>query len=393
MNELEKQAMTNEASHALMKWLARWAKSAGVGPHVYIVGGSVRNFAMDQSLPIKDLDIVVDSVSLGHNSEWVAKSLMKAIPAKCTLTLNNYGVAILHVNEDFLIDGHNFKNETLEIASARTESYGGSGGKGYKPSDVQPANIKQDMLRREFNFNTLMWRLIDLSDGPDKAEIIDLTGCGLDDLKNRRMRCPGNDPDRTFSDDPSRLLRVIKFLTKYHLHPDADTLASIKRNAHKLKNIPAPAIATILVNLLDDPTAKQALQEMKKLGLLDVISEIAHSDPAFKATLIHWSHGQKLDLLFHMLDLGVPIDDRVKFLSADQQGHLRMIMPKLHNPEDFLATLKQPGKAADYPALIKEFNLKGPQINKLTVLSRDFLLAHPVLAEHGLTEALRRALQ
>jgi len=238
-------AMTNAASVALMKFLSGVAARLGVGQHVYVVGGAVRNFVLGE--PVKDVDIVIDSVALGgKDSAWFAKELTKAIPTQTSLVTNNYGVAILTIKGDWEVGGVNLKGEDIEIANARKESYGGEAGKGYKPDAVEPATIAEDICRREFNFNCLMWRLLDLAEGPDKAEIIDLTGCGLRDLQEGVARCP-RDPDIVFADDPSRMVRLVRFVVRYGFKIPPDVEAAVRRNAHRLKDMPSSALSNLLV--------------------------------------------------------------------------------------------------------------------------------------------------
>lgn len=257
---------------------------------------------------------------------------------------------------------------------------------------IEPAFVANGVVVH----NTMLWRLLDLAHGPDKAEIIDLTGCGLQDLRERRMRCP-RDPDIVFSDDPTRLLRAVKFLNKYDLQPTPDTEASIKRNAHKLKSAPYNAIADLLIRtLLVEPTAKKALIEMKRLGLLDVVAEMVEENKAFKATLANWAGDQRLRLLFELLDLGFPVAARFTFLSPVQQARVKELSFSLPETEveHLLELLKQPGKGLDIPTLVTEFGLAGKQIGQLTDLSRELLLAYPELARSRdrLTNAVRHRL-
>jgi len=243
-----------------MKFLSGVARRLGVGNDTYIVGGAVRNFTLDPTglkYPIKDLDIVIDPVSVGRKdaSDWFAKQLSENIPAETKIVTNNYGVAILSVVGEWVLDGQSMRGEVIEIANARKESYGGGdsekdSGKGYKPHMVEPATIYEDIKRREFTMNYLLWRLYDLADGPDKAEILDLGGCGLRDLKEGVLRCP-SDPDKTFSDDPSRLLRLCRFSVKYGFKIPPEIVESARRNAHKLKNIPPSALSNLLIKILE----------------------------------------------------------------------------------------------------------------------------------------------
>jgi len=391
-----KEASAHKKSIALMKFLSNAAQKLGVGRHVYVVGGAVRNFVIDQ--PIKDLDIVLDSVALkGRDSEWFAKQLQGLIPAKSSLQTNQYGVAILSVSESWMLDGADLQGEVIEIANARKESYGGSEGKGYKPHMVEPSTVQEDVIRREFTFNTLLWRLADLANGPDKAEIIDMTGCGLKDLKDGVMRCP-SDPDKTFSDDPSRLFRVVKFMVKYNFKLDPLVEKAVKRNAHKLKQAPPAALAKILVqDILHSNQAKPTLELLKKLGLLDVVAEIMEKDKMFKQTLVNWAARDATILfLFDLMDIGLPMTARFSFLSKEQVDRLRLIALDMPHKEawDFVDLLKQPGRMIDTHALSEEFDLQGRDIRKIMDAGREVLLSHPGLRNKSkvLTDKVRKML-
>lgn len=382
-------ASTHRKSVALMKFLSKVARRAGVGDHVYVVGGAVRNWVIDQ--PIKDIDVMIDSVALGgKDSEWFAKQLQRAIPAATSLVTNQYGVAILTVSGPWVLDGEDLKGEVIEIANARKESYGGTGGKGYKPSEVVPATAEEDVARREFTFNTLMWRLSQLADGPDKAEIVDLTGCGMRDLQEGVMRCP-SDPDKTFSDDPTRMLRAIKFLVKYGFRISGEVEDSIRRNAQKIKQAPQNAISTLLIDtILKEPrTARKALSEMQRLGLLDIISEMVHEDQAFRSTMQNWAGDQRLLFLFDMLDVGLPLDSNIRFLDPSQQARLREVAMGMEEgePEEYLAALRQPGRALQdkkfLPQLAGSLGIRGkemgPFMNQIQDFMREALLDDPTL--------------
>jgi len=364
---------------ALMKWLSEATRKLGVGRDTYVVGGAVRNFVIDR--PIKDIDIVIDSVAAGRDSEWLAKSLAKLMPTQTNLTTNQYGVAILTVKGDWELDGHNLKGEVLEIANARKESYGGAGGKGYKPSDVVPATIEEDVYRREFRFNTLLWRMLDLAQGPDKAEIIDLTGCGLKDLQQGVLQCP-RDPDVVFGDDPTRMLRAIKFTGKYGFKIPPDLARSIQKNAPKMKRMPWEAIATILVeNVLNEPTARKSLKQMRDLGLLQVVSEMIQEQKAFASYMAgQLRKNRKVQLLLDLMELGVPAKTPISFLDRKGQQRLREItvgMPE-EKASKFVDLLIKP--PVDNREVIEKLNLQGAQRGEIMPLARNLILKDPNLA-------------
>lgn len=383
-------------SVALMKFLSKITIRLGVGEHTYVVGGAVRNFVL--GLPAKDLDIVFDSVAAGkgRDSEWFAKQVQNAIPTSVNLTTNQYGVAILTVKGSWILDGEDMQGEVIEIANARKESYGGAEGKGFKPHMVEPATVEEDVVRREFTFNTLLWRMLDLANGPDRAEILDLTGRGLKDLKDGIMATP-KDPDIVFSDDPTRLLRAIKFVAKYGFKIPPDLAASIKRNAPKMKNAPWEAIGTLLVeNVLAESTVRESLKMMKSLGLLDVIAEMIQESKPFQAYMSGQLRNHKVQVLMDLMDLGVSgFKTPLTFLSPAQLERLRILTVGWPSgqAESFLAVLTQP--PIDTMAFIKEFKLEGKDRSLPQQAARDVLLEDPDLASNpeGLQEATGRKLQ
>lgn len=392
MEEQAKKASSQAAQIALMKFLSRLAKRLGVEDHVYVVGGAVRNFVLQH--PIKDIDVVVDSVALkGKDSEWFATQLGQAIPTNVNLTTNQYGVAILTVKGSWVLDGQEMQGEVIEIANARKESYGG-GGKGYKPDEVVPATIEEDVLRREFSFNTLLWRLRDLTHGPDKAEILDLTGCGLRDLQEGNIRCP-RDPDIVFSDDPTRMLRLIRFVNRYGFKVPPDVAASVRRNAGKMKHTPWEAIAKLFVNnILNEPTAPQAIRQMKSLGLLDVIAEMVTEQKPFSAYLARELRDRNVRLLLDLLDLGITDPTPLRFLTPAQQARLRRITTPMPSDEAdaFASYLEKP--PLNNPSLIQEYQLYAQQRALPIQLAREALLDNPSLMgdDMALDMAVRRRL-
>lgn len=391
-------AASHVRSVALMKFLSMVARREGVAEHIYVVGGAVRNHLLN--VPIKDIDVVVDSVSLGNgrDSEWFAKKVAEAIPTATNLTTNQYGVAILTIKGSWVVDGEDLEGEVIEIANARKESYEGAGGKGkgYKPTDVSPATITEDVYRREFTFNTLLWRLLDLANGPDKAEIIDITGLGRSHLEEKLISTP-MDPDKTFSDDPTRQLRILKFLLRYNLKVSPEVVASVKRNAHKLKNMPWEAVAKILVgDILNSPQAMKGIRVMRDLGILDVLVEMIRELPPFSTYLARQlaQGNHSIELLLELADLGVA-GRVISFLDAGQRARFKSLTSGMNHQEarQLLESLNSP--KLESSTLIEEFNLQGRDRGILIPYAREAILDDPSLAMDpaGLTDAIRRKLQ
>lgn len=309
----------NDKSMALIRWLSEQTRRLRVADHVYVVGGAVRNFVLNE--PIKDVDVMVDAINSRLDSLKLAEALAQHIPSS-SVTINNYGVAIINVssNSSWSIGGHSFAGEVIEIANSRKESYGS----GYKPEDVEPASIEEDMYRREFTFNTLMWRLSEVANGVDKAEIIDLTGCGVRDLQNMQMVCPSN-PDKTFRDDPSRMVRAVKFLVKYGFSIPPQTRKAIERNARWLKKVPSSALSALLLGSVLNREAyiPKALSEMEALGLLDDVKTRLITEKPFRRAFENWAKNIGVLAILDIMDMGLPFSTPLSQFSKEQQIKVR----------------------------------------------------------------------
>ena len=408
-----KQADADHAtSIALMKWLSKQTKSLGIAQHVYIVGGAVRNFVLDQ--PIKDIDMVVDTLALrgDRDSEWVAQRLAQRIPGSAMpkIHTSNLGVSTIKITGDWLLDGNQMKGKDIDIANAREEEYAVDPATGeytgHKPIKVSPTTMEIDVSRREFTFNTLMWSLMSVADGPDKAEIIDITGCGLRDLKNREMRCP-SDPDETFAQDPTRIIRTIKFAFKYGMKLPPDVKAAAKRQVKGLKRIPSKAWTVLQTIVFDNPQYKKALDVMADLGVTDVLAEMMQSNKQFRSTLGKYSQGRGLAYMFDLMDVGIPVDEPLKFLDADQRKRLREVTTGMDRDDAmaYLEALKNPGKVYDrkfIPTLANSLGYGGKQMRNfmqtVTPLGREALLRDPSLMDNSsalmreVEQAAKRAL-
>lgn len=393
--------MSSTRATALMKFLSALARRMGVAEHVYVVGGAVRNHLMGEAP--KDVDLVVDSIALGggKTADWFAQQVARVIPVATNLTTNQYGVAILTVKEDWFPegeDGPNLVGEQIEIANARKESYDGAGGKGmgYKPTDVSPATITEDVYRREFTFNTLLWRLLDLAEGPDKAEIIDITGLGRQHLEERLIQTP-LDPDKTFSDDPTRMLRILKFMLRYNLKISPEVEASVKRNAHKLKNMPWEPVGNILVdNILSSRNARRGLVVLRDLGLLQVLVEMIQANKPFSAFLTKQlgNGNHPMELLLDLADVNIDLKT-LGFLTAAQKEEFREIVSEADPAwaRALFEALRTP--QIHSMALIEEFHLEGRDRGILTPMAREELLKNPSLMSDAdsLTLAVRQRVQ
>jgi hypothetical protein len=387
-----KKASNEDATLALTKWLSRATKNLGVAQHVYVVGGAVRNYLLNK--PIKDIDIVIDSISVGHDSEWLANQLAIAIPTTTRIVTNDYGVAILTVTGEWDLDGIPMKGEVIEIANAREESYDKTSDSEYlyKPTSVKPVKIEDDLKRREFTFNTLLWRLADLEEGHDKAEVLDLLGTGKADLEAGLMRTPV-DPDITFSDDPTRMLRAIKFITKYDFKLPDDVRESILRNKNKLTRVPPAALSNILQHdILEGPNPPKSIELLKELGIIDGLKEVLKDSkqPSVKQlrntleAIIARSDASTIPGYMSLdWDLRTPAD----FLSKEEKLQLLDALKTFSNSQEansFLTRLKKPKINIVFDELRTPAKDRGLIVNQ----ARKLLLANPLQTDEELASSL-----
>lgn len=339
MSKFYKRASAEEdASYALMGFLVKLAEKAGsfvnssgetirISDHIYVVGGAVRNYVIGQ--PVKDVDVVIDSITTStrrrkRDAAWFATLIENAAsPVKFGREENNYGVVLLKVKSDWIVDGKNLKGEDIEIVTARSESYTSGG---YKPTEVKPATIEEDAKRREFTFNTLLWSLGDLSDngGPGEEIITDPLGVGLRDLKKNIIDTP-LDPKQTFEDDASRMVRAMKFKFKYGFDIAPRVQEAIEKNPEFIRNVPHSQLYAILTTtVLNQERYKQALEEMKQSGLLSEIIRIANEEKAFGTSLLNWAKKEKdYVYLFELIDYGFPFKSFPSFLDESQRRVFR----------------------------------------------------------------------
>lgn len=205
----------------------------------FLVGGAVRDHLL--GLPFAgDLDIVIEGDALE-----VAKLMTERAGATDPQVYPRFGTAMVHLG-----------GQKIEFASARSESYDENSRKPH----AKPATLLEDMSRRDFTVNALM---LDLN----TLEPVDLLGSGLDDLKAKILRTP-LDPEKTFSDDPLRMLRAVRFRHKLGFEYADGLREAIKKMAFRLEIISAERIAEEVCQMLKRPSAADAMQDLHDLDLL-----------------------------------------------------------------------------------------------------------------------------
>ena len=215
-----------------------------LGLECYVVGGYVRDLFLER--PSKDIDVVVVGSGI-RMAEALAERLGRGAHVA---VFKNFGTAQLK-----------WKGTEVEFVGARKESYTHDS---RKPI-VEDGTLEDDQNRRDFTINALAVCLNQARLG----ELVDPFG-GLEDLKEKTIRTP-LDPDVTFSDDPLRMMRAIRFATQLKFYIDDDTFASLTRMAGRIAIISRERIADELNKIILSPQPSRGLVDLERSGLLELI--------------------------------------------------------------------------------------------------------------------------
>lgn len=203
---------------------------------VYLAGGAVRDELLGHG--IKDIDFVVDLPDGGIKfATWVCKKLGIYKPQANPTVFPKFGTAKFNLRK-IKYKGYDLSGVDVECVMPRREKYVS----GSRKPEVTDGNLLDDVERRDFTVNSL---LKNLSNG----EILDLTGQGRTDIQRGVVQTP-LDPNVIFSDDPLRMLRAIRFATKYSWKLPLFMIRSIKENAPKLSLISAERIQSEINKML-----------------------------------------------------------------------------------------------------------------------------------------------
>jgi putative nucleotidyltransferase with HDIG domain len=232
--------MKKHLTQPIFKELSTLAKKTGV--EAYVIGGYVRDIFLGR--PSKDLDILVIGQGIPF-AEEVGKQL------KCKVSVfKNFGTAMLR-----------YQDLEIEFVGARKESYRSDS---RKPI-VENGTLADDQLRRDFTINALAISLNEESFG----ELLD-PFCGLADLEQKLIRTPQN-PLETFSDDPLRMMRAIRFASQLNFSIDEEALSAIKTLVERMRIVSQERITDELNKIILSPTPSIGFNYLFDTGLLHLI--------------------------------------------------------------------------------------------------------------------------
>jgi poly(A) polymerase len=212
----------------------------------YVIGGWVRDCILKRDHPDKDIDIVV----IGSGIDIARKTARKINPRIKVTVFKNFGTAMFK-NDDY----------ELEFVGARKESYD----RGSRKPVVEDGTLEDDQKRRDFTINALAVSLSKDTFG----ELLDPFG-GVDDLKKKIIRTPLN-PDKTFSDDPLRMMRAIRFATQLNFTIEEKTFNSIKENIDRISIVSPERIVVELNKIIMCDHPSRGFNLLEKSGILKII--------------------------------------------------------------------------------------------------------------------------
>jgi tRNA nucleotidyltransferase (CCA-adding enzyme) len=211
----------------------------------YVIGGFVRDILLDRNHK-KDIDIV----AVGSGIELALK-VSELLPNQPKVQVfKNYGTAMLR-----------YKEMDIEFVGARKESYTHDS----RNPLVEIGTLKDDQERRDFTINAMAFSL----NFENFGELVDPFN-GVADLENKILKTPLN-PDITYSDDPLRMMRAIRFATQLNFEIESESLSSIAKNKDRINIISGERIVDELNKILSSDKPSIGFLHLYQTGLLDLI--------------------------------------------------------------------------------------------------------------------------
>ncbi len=229
--------------HKIFKTISKSAKELQLD--AYVIGGFVRDLILQRGTH-KDIDIV--AIGSGIN---LAKQVSKNLPNNPKVQIfKTYGTAMLR-----------FEDIEIEFVGARKESYN----KDSRNPVVENGTLQDDQNRRDFTINALA---LDLSE-ENFGDLLDPFN-GIRDLENKIIRTPLN-PDITYSDDPLRMMRAIRFASQLNFNIEEKSLKAITKNSHRIEIITKERIVVEINKILESKIPSVGFLLLEQTGLLDYI--------------------------------------------------------------------------------------------------------------------------
>ena len=214
----------------------------------FVVGGYVRDFYLGR--PSTDIDVVVVGSGIG-----LAEELGRELRTKVSV-YKTFGTAALRT-----------RGVEVEFVGARKESYV----RDSRKPQVEAGTLEDDQRRRDFTINAMAWSLAE----EDFGRLVDPFD-GMSDLEECIIRTPC-DPDVTFSDDPLRMMRAVRFASQLGFTIEEETFEAIRRNAERIRIVSRERIVTELNKIVLSPVPSMGFELLELTGLLERIFPEMHN--------------------------------------------------------------------------------------------------------------------
>lgn len=270
--------MTRKEYYDICGYLNEIITSTKWENHVYIVGGAVRDYIMGNL--IKDIDIVIDLKDGGIEfSQWLYDNgfLMHE-----PITYPTYGTSMFTFSKFPFIE--------IEAVHTRKEQYKDPNSRN---TEQEFGTIEEDSIRRDLTINSLYYNV-------SKLEYIDPTGMGQNDIKDGVIRVTNRDPNVVYIEDGLRILRTIRFATRYNFRIDYQTYDAMFANVDRLSTISKERIADELNKMLmcDEPSS--AIKIIHLIGAMKFV--IPELDVTFGMEQNKYHSGTVFDHTMMVLD-------------------------------------------------------------------------------------------
>lgn len=227
----------------LFKLISKTAEDSGLS--VYIVGGYVRDLLMKRAAPT-DIDFVTEGSGIA-----LAQSVAAVIDPETKVSVfKTYGTAMFR-----------YQGLELEFVGARKESYNAES----RNPSVEQGTLEDDQKRRDFTINAMAISLNQENFG----ELVDPFH-GVEDMEKRILRTP-LEPEQTYSDDPLRMMRAVRFAATLGFSIEENSLEAIKKEAHRIKIVTIERIMVEFNKIMLSEKPSTGLKIMKDTGLLELI--------------------------------------------------------------------------------------------------------------------------
>ncbi|HIY68001.1 MAG TPA: CCA tRNA nucleotidyltransferase [Candidatus Alistipes intestinigallinarum] len=227
-------------SNPIFRRISRLADEQGV--RAFVVGGYVRDYYLRR--PSTDIDVVVVGSGIA-----LAEALGRELRTKVSV-FKTFGTAMVRAG-----------GIEVEFVGARKESYT----RDSRKPEVSPGTLEDDQRRRDFTINAMAWSL----NGATFGELVDPFD-GMSDLEDCIIRTPC-DPDVTFSDDPLRMMRAVRFAAQLGFTIEEETFDAIARNAERIRIVSRERIAVELNKIVLSPVPSMGFELLEMTGLLKLI--------------------------------------------------------------------------------------------------------------------------